>query len=311
MEQLLIENKKKSIKSQLTEIKFLQLIPDMSKGFQLIKDWEPVELNIHEINAYQIFLKGSNTFDSAEILEAHNPDYLISYLRYDLKKVLIRARYMYIDSFISSKKNKLTMKKVSCGFYEPLLISLCFAETIGQYTNSEKQAIATTLNSLGQGYKKHSRTIIKYFRNGLAHHFRPFGKFFIDLNSDIKYCPPYKFSIGSKEGVIIDLPHLFDSLIIYLEDYIKALQTEDYLKLIFKYKRYIERRKLIEAKMDFEEKKFKYGLQHQKVRDSLEILMKQFDVLGKKREKKWYNRYVKKIKIKFMKKKAKKRTTSE
>jgi hypothetical protein len=284
--------------------KLLQRRPVLEEGFRLIRDWKTVRMTAVEKKAEAYFLEGGVGFNSPLIREERNPAALAAYLRYDFKKVLIRTRQVYIDNHFVAGED-MAPPLIGFGFYEPLLLGLCYAETLGQYWYPERNALSQILTNLGSGYGPYARKLRNYFRNGLAHHFRPFGEFFIDLNTSIEYSPPSRIKIGENEIVKIDIPHFLDSLAVETERALSRLGGDGHRDWVERYLRYLERRKLSTAKMHLEDARRSHaGPGDANVEREYEQLMHLFDIQGKSRQKKRYQKRLKKIHKKKKRKKS-------
>lgn len=226
------------------EANLLQLRPDMVRGFRLIGDWDRIPMSKGEQEAYQIFSANQNSPDAPQIRQGLNPIYLISYLRYDFKKIMIRTRQLYVDNNMGPD-SRLILPEIGCGFFEPLLICLSCTETLGEfrYDNDDKEsALVQGLTSLGSGYDDHAEDLRSYYRNGLAHEFRPHGGFHIDLNTEDEYRAPYRTQFRGTEVIKIDIPHFIDALVVSLEEYISSLQSPENGNLVSRYVGYLNRR---------------------------------------------------------------------
>jgi hypothetical protein len=202
-------------------IKLLRSKPDFKKGFLPLLNWEEIIFDKLEQEAFEIAEQKRNVPDIEKIDEFNTNVQAISYFRYDLKKVLIRTRKLYIDDYLSSE-NKIIVPYVGCGFFEPLLICFSFTDSIGTY-QFENHQIRNTLNELKEGYGKYSSEFELLYRNGITHQLRPHGPFFIDLNTETEYRSPY---ITSDNSLYINVVHFLDSLVIHLENFISSLKTE-------------------------------------------------------------------------------------
>jgi len=222
----------------------LNLFPRSLIKFHPIKEWKKTKWDSIEKQAYQIFEEGDNSPEHIEIINNNNPAYLISYIRYDFKKILIRLRQVYIDDNLI-ERNILKAPPTGCPFFESLLLCLCCTEAMGQFkynTNKHKPLLKVLENDL-PNYEMHAEIIEKYFRNGLAHTLRPYGKFHVNFNTKTLYRPPHIFKIKHTNVLRINIPHFIDTLIIALEKYVNDLKSYNSKNLMVSYKRYLRKRK--------------------------------------------------------------------
>jgi len=209
-------------KNELAEM--LQRKPDITVGFQPITMWKKIELDNFEKEALDIFQKKENQPDTPKIKNNKSRSHLISYLRYDFKKILVRTRMLYLDNNDFNLENNFYVLKnqdpIGYGYFEPLANCFICAETIGHFKNYKGNSIQLLLEDMGDGYKKYAKVMEDFFRNGLAHHFRPYAPFFIDLNTETEYKSPFIL-----DGMLkINIPHFLDSLILALEKLISKLK---------------------------------------------------------------------------------------
>jgi hypothetical protein len=187
-----------------------------------MSEWDEIFLDDPEQAAFHLFELKQNVPDIESFENFNTNKHAISYLRYDLKKVLIRTRKLYIDDNLNSKY-KINIPYVGCGFFEPLLICFSFRDTIGTIGTFmfKNHDLRNTLNSLGNGYKSYSSELESLYRNGITHQLRPHGNFFLDLNTESEYLPPY---ITSDDILKLNIIHFLDSLVIQLEVLISKLK---------------------------------------------------------------------------------------
>lgn len=206
----------------------LRLKPNMSEGFRPISKWDKIVIDQLEREALQIFLKGQNQPDNPEIKNNKSRAHVISYLRYDFKKILMRMRSFYLDNNEFEMKNSFYILKIEpligYGFFEPLANCFICAESMGHFKNYSDDSIEKLLADLDDGYKIYAKVLADFFRNGLVHRFRPYGAFNIDLNTEGLYTAPCML----KGCLKINVPHFIDSLIFELENLISELKSATY-----------------------------------------------------------------------------------
>jgi hypothetical protein len=203
-------------------IKLLRSKPDLSIGFKPMSEWGEVTLDDYEKDAITIFENKQNVPDIENIKNFNTNAHAISYLRYDLKKILIRTRQFYLDNFLNSE-NKINVPFVGCGFFEYSLICFSFADTMGTFI-FENHELRNILKSLGQGYETYSSELESLYRNGVTHQLRPHGNFFVDLNTEQEYLSPY---ITHGDILKLNVNHFLDSLVVRLEALINDLKNKE------------------------------------------------------------------------------------
>lgn len=225
------------------EDKLFILKPRSLIKFHSMKEWKEIQFNGIEQEAYDIFLKRINSPENTEITKENNPVYLISYLRYDFKKILLRLRKIYIDDNLKTN-NILVPPAIGCAFFEALLLCLCSSETFGsfKYNQEKKDVLFEALHNDIPDYSLHAKMLVKYFRNGLAHNLRPYGGFHINFNTRTLYKPPHIFKFNKSNVLRINIQHFIDSIIIALENYILDLQGTNSNRLVLNYNRFLKQR---------------------------------------------------------------------
>jgi hypothetical protein len=205
-------------------VNFLQKKPNLSNGFKLMTDWDSVSSSTLDSKALELFKKGLNRNPLCkEILKEKSKEYLLSYLRYDFKKMIIRTRYLYVDKNFNIERRLLDDPPEGFGFFEPISIVFSFLEGLGGirypndylHKNRKYTILRKMIKRLGLGYRKYYKVFVDHHRNGLAHELRPRKKWVYDHNTEDKYLPPWKDNNGL---IHIDIPHFIDSVVIELEN---------------------------------------------------------------------------------------------
>lgn len=135
------------------------------------------------------------------------------FLREDFAKVVKRTKYLYVE-----RKPK---KSIGYGFFEPILLCLCWCDFLGALycgdgksistggignTKRSKKFISEVLGALDPSYKKVSHDLIKVYRHGTVHAFAPAGKFDITLSDKDQHLRKEKGRVTmSVEGLLDDL----------------------------------------------------------------------------------------------------------
>ncbi len=108
------------------------------------------------------------------------------FLRKDFLKVVRRTKYFYVT--------KKPTKKYGAGFFEPILLSLCWWDFLGALycgdgrprhegglSNEERMTafIVDVLGCVNSRYKGVSRDLVRVYRHGTVHAYAPAGAFSI------------------------------------------------------------------------------------------------------------------------------------
>lgn len=211
---------------------FLNLIPNSLSKFYPMERWKIIKFDSKDKEAIKIFENKDNFPNHPKITEKQNPIYIISYLRYDLKKILIRLRKVYVDNKIHN--GILSSPITELPYFESLLLCLCFSETLGRfkYNTKKHDPLLKVLENDLKGYAKNAKILDKYFRNGLAHTLRPYCGFHLNFNTKTLYKPPHIFKIKGQSVLRINIIHFIDSLVIGLENYITELKRMNSANLV-------------------------------------------------------------------------------
>ena len=205
------------------DINIIDLKPDITKGILLIKNWKQVVKDNVDQQALKISQLKQNQPDNSEILTNKSIPHVISYLRYDLKKIPIRTRLKYVDDICDNEGKNVIASDIEVGFFEPLLICFSLCECLGYLMGFKKSnAREKMLEKLDGGYKNYSHELNKVYRNGLTHELRPHGNFKVLIDIGAGYRSPYE----DQNTVVVNISHFIDSIIDKLESFIDILKSD-------------------------------------------------------------------------------------
>lgn len=148
------------------------------------------------------------------------------FLRNDFARVVKRTKYLYVE-----KKPK---KSIGYGFFEPVLLSLCWCDFLGALycgdgksipaggignTKRSKKFINDILGALNPKYRNVSHDLIKIYRHGTVHAFAPAGPFHITLSDKGQHLRK------EKGRVTISVADLLDDLLGGTKHFAKILRN--------------------------------------------------------------------------------------
>jgi hypothetical protein len=176
--------------------------------------------------AYELFRTNRINPNAPCFLEesAYKILYFLAYLRYDVKKILVRSRYLYIDKNLNSSiRDLLQIPMEGFGFFEPALTCFSILDYLGKISFSTatiqssevKSSLYLILETMGGGYKYYASMLYDLHRNGLSHGLRPKGKDWgYTYNTRDGFKAPFE---DNNNKLMINIPHLIDSSITQLE----------------------------------------------------------------------------------------------
>lgn len=134
------------------------------------------------------------------------------FLRKDFLKVVRRTKYLYVE--------KKPTKKYGAGFFEPILLCLCWWDFLGALycgngrprhegglSNDERMTafIVDVLGSINSRYQGVSRDLVRVYRHGIVHAYAPTGRFFISTHGSKNHLQKRKDQLTvSLEDLLVD-----------------------------------------------------------------------------------------------------------
>jgi hypothetical protein len=232
--------------------RFVKKKPNPGERFKWMIEWENVSISPEDEGAYKLYLSGSDEHcNLVRVNQLASPVKLLAFLRYDCKKVLIRARYLYIDRLRDGNKKIIKSTDLDCAFFEPILLCFSNLEFIGRILFSDeinwsptkpktKDILAKVLKQMGSGYETYANLLISFHRYALSHELRPEGIWTYDLNTEDLYGAPRELG---RDRIYLNIPHFIDSCILELENLCDQLiNTNSQQKIMNKFSCYIGKR---------------------------------------------------------------------
>lgn len=223
--------------------------PNPSGGFKWMVDWENVARTPKDDEAFRAYLNGEDKHCNLQYVNNHNSAaMLLTFLRYDYKKTLVRTRYLYIDR-IRKNDHQIGGSDLDQAYFEPILLCFPTLEFIGRLLFSQKvewthkssktkEILRMVFGQMGNGYSDYSKQLVSLHRHALSHELRPDGVWTYDLNTENKYGSP------RQEGsmLYLNIAHFIDSSIVQLENVCDALTGDNPEEIMNGFSVYIEKK---------------------------------------------------------------------
>ena len=216
-------------------------------SFSWMVDWGNVSDTPQDAEAYRLYSSGSNEHCNLErIRDLGSPTKLLTFLRYDYKKVLLRARYLYIDR-LRFNDTQINGTDLDLAFFEPVLLCFPNLEFLGRlqfpelYGKSKetKNILTKMLTQMRGGYERYADKLIDWHRNALSHELRPDGTWQVNLNTgEARYCGPE----WESDRLCLNVPHFIDSCLLQLEHLCDQLTGSNTKKVMIKFSQYVSKR---------------------------------------------------------------------
>ena len=226
--------------------------PNPSGSFQLMEKWDDVPHTKTDDAAKALYdrCEGQEHKSYCDLKSIRSKDELLAFLRYDYKKVLLRARYVYIDRLIDPNTMELTGGELDHAYFEPIFLCFPNLEFIGRllftgeiewYVDDPKtgKILRRMLKQMGNGYTAYAEDLVQWHRHALAHEMRPDGKWRYDLNTKEGYNSP---KWGDDGKLYLNIPHFMDSCLFKIEEVCEQLTGNGADVMLRQFQRYVEKR---------------------------------------------------------------------
>ena len=234
---------------------YLRKKPDPSSGFKPMTEWADISDTLEDQEARSLYLQARQiTLDFDDISNHRSEVKLLTFLRYDYKKVLVRTRYLYLDRILNPASGKLEGHDLDFAFFEPILLCFPNLEFIGRLNFPDLYNVPTKngntnrntskilqrmLQEIGGGYNDCAKELVDWHRHALSHELRPDGNWTYDLNTEEKYGPPKR---PDGMTIYLNIPHFIDSCLLEIEKLCEAIIGPHTVEVMNKIDEYISKR---------------------------------------------------------------------
>ncbi len=224
--------------------------PDPNGGFKWMADWESVPDTPEDASAYQLYRNGAKEYcNLRKVYSEQSSILLLAFLRYDYKKVLLRARYLYIDR-LRCNDYQIKTTDLDGAYFEPILLCFPTLEFLGRLLFSgginwskghpkTTEILLRVFTQMSDGYREYAEKLVSFHRHALSHELRPDGIWTYDLNTEDKYGFPRSQGGGR---LYLNIPHFIDSSLLEIEKLCEQLTGPHAQDVMASFSQYISKR---------------------------------------------------------------------